>query len=193
MFLDVFWTLHDAAKVFGANVYGQELQCLFAKYTCCMLRICKWIWDVFGATSFSWMCMMFLTTGLTRFSTTNWNQFFCQAAFTFSGSCMSFYNNFMDEKNVFEIFEMVLERLRWIQHMWIHPNGNGQQFECEWMRIYFSFSAAIAKTAKLKQERHNTVHGAWQTNKILRFVSCVEKSWATSAVRAVVLGFCVFV
>ena len=59
MFLDVFWTLHDAAKVFGANVYGQELQCLFAKYTCCMLRICKWIWDVFGATSFSWMCMMF--------------------------------------------------------------------------------------------------------------------------------------
>ena len=41
MFLDVFWTLHDAAKVFGANVYGQELQCLFAKYTCYMLRICK--------------------------------------------------------------------------------------------------------------------------------------------------------
>ena len=37
---------------------------------------------------------------------------FCQAAFTFSGSCMSFYNNFMDEKNVFEIFEMVLKRLR---------------------------------------------------------------------------------
>ena len=41
MFLDVFWTLHDAAKVFGANVYGQKLQCLFTKYTCCMLRICK--------------------------------------------------------------------------------------------------------------------------------------------------------
>jgi hypothetical protein len=31
------------------------------------------------------------------------------------------------------------------------------------MRIYFSFSAAIAKTAKLKQERHNTVHVACQT------------------------------
>ena len=39
MFLDVFWTLRDAAKVFGTNVYGQELQWLFAKYTCCMLRI----------------------------------------------------------------------------------------------------------------------------------------------------------
>ena len=41
--------------------------------------------------------------------------FFCQAAFAFSGSCMPFYNNFMDEKNVFGIyekFEMVLERLR---------------------------------------------------------------------------------
>ena len=29
MFLDVFWTLHDGAKVFGAKVYGQELQWLF--------------------------------------------------------------------------------------------------------------------------------------------------------------------
>ena len=75
MFLNVFWTLHDGAKVFGANVCGQELQWLFTKYTCCMLRICKWIWDVYGATSFSWMCMMFLTIGLTRFSTTNWNRF----------------------------------------------------------------------------------------------------------------------
>ena len=75
MFLNVFWTLHDGAKVLGANVCGQELQWLFTKYTCCMLRICKWIWDVYGATSFSWMCMMFLTIGLTRFSTTNWNRF----------------------------------------------------------------------------------------------------------------------
>ena len=33
MFLDVFWTLHDGAKVFGAKVYGQELQWLFTKYT----------------------------------------------------------------------------------------------------------------------------------------------------------------
>ena len=41
MFLEVFWTLHDAAKVFDANVYGQELQQLFMKSTCCMLRICK--------------------------------------------------------------------------------------------------------------------------------------------------------
>ena len=41
MFLDVFWTVHGGAKVFGANVYGQELQWLFTKYTCCMLRICK--------------------------------------------------------------------------------------------------------------------------------------------------------
>ena len=29
MFLGVFWTLHDGAKVFGAKVYGQELQWLF--------------------------------------------------------------------------------------------------------------------------------------------------------------------
>ena len=91
----------------------------------------------------------------------------------FSGSCMSFYNNFVEKKNVFGIcekFEMVLERLWWIQHMWIHPNGNGQQFECEWMRIHFCFSAATAKTAKLKQERHNTVHGACQTDFLCRFV-----------------------
>ena len=32
MFLDVFWTLNDGAKVFGANVCGQELQWLFTKY-----------------------------------------------------------------------------------------------------------------------------------------------------------------
>ena len=37
------------------------------------------------------------------------------------------------------------------------------------MRICFSFSAAIAKTAKLKQERHNTVHGACQTDYTLSF------------------------
>ena len=41
MFLEVFWTLHDGAKVFDANVYGQELQSWFSKLTCCMLRICK--------------------------------------------------------------------------------------------------------------------------------------------------------
>ena len=46
MFLDVFWTLHDGANVFGANVHGQELQWLFTKYTCCMLRICKKNLDV---------------------------------------------------------------------------------------------------------------------------------------------------
>ena len=30
--------------------------------------------------------------------------------------------------------------------------------------MFFSFSAATAKTAKLKQKRHNTVHGACQTD-----------------------------
>ena len=47
------------------------------------------------------------------------------------------------------------------------------------MRICFSFSAAIAaiaKTAKLKQERHNTVHGACQTDYFVVSFSCVEKS-----------------
>ena len=56
----------------------------------------------------------------------------------------------------------------------------------------FPFSAAIAKTAKLKQERHNTVHGACQTDYFVVSFSCVEKSWATGAVQAVVLGFFVF-
>ena len=37
---------------------------------------CKWIWDVCGATSFSWMCMMFFDNWFDSFSTTNWNQFF---------------------------------------------------------------------------------------------------------------------
>jgi len=59
------------------------------------------------------------------------------------------------------------------------------------MRIYFSFFAAIAKMAKLKQERHNTVHVACQTDYFVVSFSCVEKSWATGAVKAVVLGFCV--
>ena len=44
------------------------------------------------------------------------------------------------------------------------------------MRIYFSFSAAIAKTAKLKQERHNTVHVACRTDNFVVSFSCVEKS-----------------
>ena len=44
------------------------------------------------------------------------------------------------------------------------------------MRICFPFSAAIAKTAKLKQERHNTVHGACQTDNFVVSFSCVEKS-----------------
>jgi len=43
------------------------------------------------------------------------NLFFCQTAFAFfSGSCMSFYNNFVEKKNVLGIcekFEMVLESL----------------------------------------------------------------------------------
>ena len=53
----------------------------------------------------------------------------------------------------------------------------------------FSFSAAIDKTAKLEQERHNTVHVACQTDNFVVSFSCVEKSWATGAVQAVVFGF----
>ena len=55
------------------------------------------------------------------------------------------------------------------------------------MRIYFCFSAAIAKTAKLKQERHNTVHVACQTDnfvvsfpvwkRVERLVQCKPLFW----------------
>ena len=55
-----------------------------------------------------------------------------------------------------------------------------------------SFSAAIAKTAKLKQERHNTVHVACQTDDFVVSFSCVEKSRATGAVQVVVFGVFVF-
>ena len=49
---------------------------------------------------------------------------------------MSFYNNFVEKKNVFGICE---------KFVCIHFNGNGQQFECEWMRIYFRFPLPLTR------------------------------------------------
>ena len=59
MFLDVFWTLHD-------NVPGQELQWLFRNtFAACFAFASEFgrLWCNFV----SWMCMTFLTIGLTRF------------------------------------------------------------------------------------------------------------------------------
>ena len=47
-----------------------------------------------------------------------------------------FDNNFVEKKNVFGICE---------KFVCIHFNGNGQQFECEWMRIYFRFPLPLTR------------------------------------------------
>ena len=94
--------------------------------------------------------MMFLTTGLTRFQQQTETNFSAKLHLRFLEAACRFSTTSWTRR-------MFLEFFRWFFGTF---NGNGQQFECEWMRILFSFSAAITETAKLKQERHNTVHGA---------------------------------
>ena len=51
-------TLHDVCKAIWCWRNGHA-NIFCAKLTCCMLRICKWIWSGLCVTSFSWMCSMF--------------------------------------------------------------------------------------------------------------------------------------
>ena len=149
MFLDVFWTLHDGAKVFGANVYGQELQWLFTKYTCCMLRICKWIWDVYGATSFfldvhdvfdNWFDSFFNNKLKPTFS--------AKLRFAFFWKLHLVYNNFVEKNNVFGIyekFERILECLWWIRHMWFHPNEMDNSLTVNGWDVFFRFPLPLPR------------------------------------------------
>ena len=56
--------------------------------------------------------MMFFDNWFDSFFNNKLKPIFCQAAFTFSGSCMSFLQQLHGREECFWIFEMVLERLR---------------------------------------------------------------------------------
>ena len=59
--------------------------------------------DFYGATSFSWMCMMFLTPGLTRFNNKTETNFSAKLRFAFflEAACR-FTTTSLEKKNVLE-------------------------------------------------------------------------------------------
>ena len=92
-FLDFAWYCEES----GDGAYGQEGQSLFSKLTCCMQCILQVNLDVFGTTLF------FLDVHDGFSTTTNQFVFSAKLRFAFSGSCVMFFNYFMDKENVFGI------------------------------------------------------------------------------------------
>ena len=79
---------------------------------------CKWIYDVFGAASFSLDV---------RVSWQQQRNQICQTAFAFFESWTSFFNMFVDKLDVCEFEKKLKEFLMWMwmvnSTQWIHPTG----------------------------------------------------------------------
>ena len=105
MFLDVFSTLHDGAKVFGAKFVDKNFNGCFRNTLAAYFAFASEfgsfrhnvvfldVHDVFD----NWFDSFFNNKLKPTFS--------AKLRFAFSGSCMLFYNNFVEKKNVFGICE----------------------------------------------------------------------------------------
>ena len=106
-----------------------------------------------------------------------------------------FFNYFMDKENVFGIcdeFEVIWECF-----------GNGDEFnQHEFinvkLNVFGAFGIFVIPLLYSRRDKCKKTNIAQcmlheQQTYFALVVSCVEKSWATGAVKAVVLGFCVFV
>ena len=103
VFFVVFWTLHGNAKYLVMMFMDKKVKRCFRN----SLAACAALASEFGRL---W-CNFIFPGCACRLSTTT-NQFiFCQTAFCiFSGSCMMFFEKFVDEENVFGIcdeFEVI--------------------------------------------------------------------------------------
>ena len=125
--------------------------------------------DVLVQLRFSWMCTMV-------FQQRQAKPFFCQTAFCIFESCMSFFSNFVEKKNVFGISEKFVMLLKWFGNVF---GDVGEFNNCEFttMKLGNIFwydenpcdSAATLRTGQLKEDQHSTVHVAWQTRRLRRF------------------------
>ena len=181
-FLDFAWHCKES----GDDDFGWEAQRLFSKLTCCMRCICKWIWTFLVQLRFSWMCMSFVNTNKP-------NCFFCQTAFCIfleAAWCFSIISwtrrTFLEFVMSWKLFENVLEMVMNSTNMnssmwrWVFlVRLESVRFRCRFSRRDKCKKTNIAQCILHDQQTYFAL-----------FVSCVEKSRATCAVRTVVWGLC---
>ena len=121
--------------------------------------------------------------------------FSAKLRFAFFWKLHDVFEKFVDEENVFGIcdeFEVIWECF-----------GNGDEFnQHEFinvkLNVFGAFGICVIPLPYSRRDKCKKTNIAQcmlheQQTYFALVVSCVEKSWATGAVRAVVLGFCVFV
>ena len=156
---------------------------LFAKLTCCMLRIFKWIWTGLCATSFfSRMCSIFFQQRFRHVFQQSQTPFCCQTVFDVFGSCMLFLEKFMekflDVNGRRDVFEWI--QTEFTQSSWSFC-GRHQQ-------ACLHAAAATFNRRDSKYRRGTIMHVACACD-FPRFVSCVEKGLRVRS-EAAEFGFC---
>ena len=185
IFFVVFWTLHDTAKNLVMMFLDEKLNVCFRN----SLAACGAFASEFGRF---WYNFVFPGCAC-RLSTTNQTVCLPNCVLHFFWKLHDVFQLFHGQGERFWNLWWVGSYLRmfwkwwWIQPTWIHQ----WEAECFWCAWNLCDSAATLKTGQVQEDQHSTVHAAWTAN-LLRFVSCLEKSWATGAVEAVVLGFLCF-